>query len=59
MITEGMQTSEALCFVALLCTSVLLAALGKDDLAQFALLATGVQGGGYAIGRGLAKGGKP
>ena len=56
--TEGMRTSEALLVVALLCAAVLFAALGKDALAEMALLATGVAGGGYAVSRGLAKGGK-
>lgn len=56
--TEGMRTSEALVVVALLCAAVLFAALGKDDLAEMALLSTGIAGGGYALSRGIAKGAK-
>ena len=56
--TPGMRTSEALIVVALLCSAVLFAALGKDALAEMALLSTGIAGGGYAVSRGMAKGAK-
>ena len=54
--TPGVKTSEFLVLVALLCYSVIALALGDREIAMVALGAAGVTGGGYGIGRGIAKG---
>lgn len=58
MITEGMKTSEFMVLIALLCFAVIALALGEKDVAMVVLGAAGVTGGGYAISRGLVKGGE-
>lgn len=56
-LTEGMQSSECLVLVALLCFAALALAMGERDICMVALGAAGIHGGGYALGRGIRKAG--
>lgn len=57
-LTEGMRTSEFALVALLLAASIAYLALGESDMAKAAMgVGIGVATGGYAIARGLRKGG--
>lgn len=55
--TAGMKSSEFYVTLALLGTAIVMVAMGEREYAGWALVAAGLGAGGYAIGRGTAKGG--